>query len=148
VRQARAFGADPESVTAARKFVVGALARVDEQVRQAAELLVSELATNAVLHVRTDFAVAIDAGFGGTIRIEVTDHGGGTPAMRCPAPDEPTGRGLRIVDMFAETWGVVPHCGGGKTVWFTLARQPPTIRSSGVSASDTRLASPVRPSSR
>jgi hypothetical protein len=40
--------------------------------------------------------------------------------MRCPGPTEPSGRGLRIVDMFAEKWGVEQHAAGGKTVWFTL----------------------------
>lgn len=120
MKEARAFPADAISVTAARRFVVGALARIPEEVRQAAELMVSELATNAVLHVHTEFAVAIDT-CGATIRIEVSDHGGGTPAMRCPGPDEPTGRGLRIVDMFADAWGVEPHGPDGKTVWFTLA---------------------------
>ena len=120
----RSFSAEPISVTAARRFVVGALRSGSAEVRQAAELLVSELTTNVVRHVRSDFAVSIQAA-GGRIRIEVSDHGGGTPVMRSPGPDEPTGRGLRIVDMFAEEWGVEHHRTGGKTVWFTLAGSVP-----------------------
>lgn len=120
MRKTRAFAAEPVSVTAARRFVVGVLAPTSEEVRQAAELMVSELATNAVRHVHSDFDVSVECGRAG-VRVEVTDHGGGTPAMRCPAPTEPSGRGLRIVDMFAERWGVEHHSAGGKTVWFTLA---------------------------
>ena len=33
----------------------------------------------------------------------------GTPTMRSPGPDEPSGRGLQIVDMLSESWGVVPE---------------------------------------
>jgi anti-sigma regulatory factor (Ser/Thr protein kinase) len=127
LREIRNFSADPISVTAARRFVVSTLRSGSGELRQAAELLVSELATNAVRHVRSDFAVLIHAA-GGRIRIEVSDHGGGTPVMRSPGPDEPTGRGLRIVDMFADEWGVEPHRTGGKTVWFTLAGSGPTTK--------------------
>jgi anti-sigma regulatory factor (Ser/Thr protein kinase) len=120
LREIRNFSADPISVTAARRFVVSTLRSGSGELRQAAELLVSELATNAVRHVRSEFVVSIDAA-SGRIRIEVSDHGGGTPVMRSPGPDEPTGRGLRMVDMFADEWGVEHHRTGGKTVWFTLA---------------------------
>ena len=118
--ETRTFPAEPISVTAARRFVVGALRAGSAEMREAAELLVSELATNAVRHVGSDFAVSIQAA-GGRIRIEVSDRGGGTPVMRSPGPSEPTGRGLRIVDAFAAEWGVEHHRTGGKTVWFTLA---------------------------
>ena len=119
MKTVRAFPADPVSVSAARRFVLGVLPAGTEEFRQAAELMVSELATNAVRHVRSDFAVSVEAR-GRTIRVEVTDHGGGTPTMRCPGPTEPSGRGLRIVDMFAADWGVEQLPAGGKTVWFTL----------------------------
>lgn len=119
MKRSRAFDADPLAVPAARRFVVAVLSPSTEEVRQAAELMVSELATNAVRHVHSDFDVSVERR-GRRIRIAVTDHGGGTPTMRCPAPTEPSGRGLRIVDMFADQWGVDQHAGGGKTVWFTL----------------------------
>lgn len=120
MKQTRAFAAEPASVTAARRFVVAVLAPTSDDVRQTAELLVSELTTNAVRHVHTGFDLSVEHSRA-RVRVEVTDHGGGTPTMRCPGPTEPSGRGLRIVDMFAERWGVEHHPAGGKTVWFTLA---------------------------
>jgi hypothetical protein len=81
--------------------------------------MVSELATNCIRHVKTGFQLTIRR-TRREIRVEVTDHGGGTPAMRSPGPDDPTGRGLRIVDMLSERWGVDHERRGGKTVWFTL----------------------------
>ena len=40
--------------------------------------------------------------------------------MRSPGPDEPSGRGLQIVDMLSDSWGVEPEDPSGKTVWFTM----------------------------
>jgi hypothetical protein len=40
--------------------------------------------------------------------------------MRSPAPEDVSGRGLRIVDMLAARWGVRYDADAGKTVWFTL----------------------------
>jgi serine/threonine-protein kinase RsbW len=42
--------------------------------------------------------------------------------LRFPAPTEPSGRGLRIVEALARAWGTVDSP-GGKTVWFTLPSQ-------------------------
>ena len=67
--------------------------------------MVSELATNGIRHGQTSFDLVIEL-TADEIRVEVTDHGGGTPTMRFPGPDEPTGRGLQIVDMLSERWGV------------------------------------------
>ena len=104
---------------AARRFALEALDDAPSEVRQSVELMVSELATNGVRHAQTSFDVVIDRN-GDAVRVEVTDHGGGSPAMRFPGPDEPTGRGLQIVDMLAERWGVDQVEAPGKTVWFML----------------------------
>jgi anti-sigma regulatory factor (Ser/Thr protein kinase) len=84
----------------------------------AVELMVSELATNSVKHAHSDFKVSISDSRG-EIRVEVRDTGRGQPVLRFPAPTEPSGRGLRIVEVLSRAWGTVdsPH---GKTVWFTL----------------------------
>jgi serine/threonine-protein kinase RsbW len=84
----------------------------------AVELMVSELATNSVKHAHSGFKVSISDS-GGEIRVEVRDTGLGQPVLRFPAPTEPSGRGLRIVEALSRAWGTVdsPH---GKTVWFTL----------------------------
>ncbi len=118
-RLIRAFAGEPRSVPAARRFATDALRDTPAEVRQAVELMVSELATNGVRHARTDFEVTILRS-ASEIRVEVTDRGTGIPQMRSPTPDEPTGRGLRIVDLLAERWGVDDASANGKTVWFIV----------------------------
>lgn len=119
----RTFPAIPQSVHAARRFAVDALAGSSADAVEAVELMVSELATNCIRHERASFHVAVIRN-GGEVRVEVTDSGSGTPTMRAPRPDEPSGRGLRIVDMLSERWGVEPERPSGKTVWFAMQVSP------------------------
>jgi anti-sigma regulatory factor (Ser/Thr protein kinase) len=112
-------------VGAARRFARTALAKQSSETLDAIELMVSELATNCVQHAHSDFEIAIEV-TRPRIRIEARDAGAGRPAPRSPAPSEPTGRGLRIVEAMSDDWGVV-RSSHGKTVWFTIAR-----RSAGV----------------
>ena len=87
-------------------------------------LIVSELATNAVEHARTDFIVTVSRG--GT-RLHVAVHDG---VPRFPHPSKPAligpqaslaerGRGLRLVHRVAAAWGAMPTR-GGKVVWATV----------------------------
>ena len=115
----RTFPAEPRSVPEARRFATDALRDAPTDVREAVELMVSELATNGVRHAGTSFEVTILRS-GSEIRVEVTDRGKGIPQMRSPTPDEPTGRGLRIIDLLSEQWGVDRVSADGKTVWFTV----------------------------
>src|ERR1700736_1259986 len=94
----RTFPSERSSVTAARKFATEVLAGTPRATLQAVELMVSELATNCIRHVRTSFRLTIRR-TEDEIRVEVTDHGGGVPTMHSPGPDDLTGRGLRIIDM-------------------------------------------------
>jgi anti-sigma regulatory factor (Ser/Thr protein kinase) len=119
MRRMRSFPAIPQSVHAARRFATEALTGNSASDLEAIELMVSELATNCIRHERASFHITI-LRQGAEIRIEVTDSGAGTPAMRSPGPDEPSGRGLQIVDMLSERWGVEPEEPSGKTVWFEL----------------------------
>ncbi len=113
----RRFAGEPTAVTAARRFVREQLAEEDVAIVEAAELMTSELASNCVRHAGSDFEVAISSR--NPLRIEVRDHGGGRPRVLAPSPDEPTGRGLAIVQAMSESWGVIP-ASSGKTVWFAL----------------------------
>jgi hypothetical protein len=45
--------------------------------------------------------------------------------MRSPKPTDPSGRGLKIIDMLSAGWGVQSESGMGKTVWFTISEQAP-----------------------
>jgi two-component sensor histidine kinase len=76
-------------------------------------LLVNELATNAVQHARTPFAVSLDYETH-RLRIEVTDD---SPEMRGGLGG---GIGLKIVDELTK-WGVDHHMQGGKTIWADLS---------------------------
>lgn len=88
-------------------------------------LVVAELAANAVLHGRVagrDFALRLeyvhgDAHADTLVRVEVSDTHPARPARLVPDPDEPTGRGLLLVDAFAQRWGVRDRLGPGKMVW-------------------------------
>jgi anti-sigma regulatory factor (Ser/Thr protein kinase) len=121
VRETRSFSRRPESVAAARRFADEALTGTARDAVDAVQLMVSELATNCIRHTNTAFDITIVRDRG-EIRIEVTDRAGGTPVMRSPAPSEPTGRGLQIVDMLSKEWGVEQTSPAtGKTVWFVVA---------------------------
>lgn len=119
----RTFPAIPQSVHAARRFATDALSGMPTATLEAVELMVSELATNCIRHERMSFYVAISDS-GGAIRVEVTDSGSGMPTLRSPGPNDPSGRGLQIVAMLSEEWGVEPEVPTGKTVWFSLPVGP------------------------
>lgn len=119
MRRMRTFPAIPQSVRAARRFATDALSGRPAQTVEAVELMVSELATNCIRHERASFHITV-FGSAREIRVEVTDSGSGTPTMRSPGPDDPSGRGLQIVDMLSHSWGVDPEQPSGKTVWFTV----------------------------
>ncbi len=112
------FRAGPDAPFAARRFVAGVLAGrryTDPAAAQDAQLVVSELATNAVIHAGTPFSVSLSFD-GSTIRISVHDWSSARPVMQDAAPTAPSGRGLRLVDAVTRDWGVEPAT-DGKTVW-------------------------------
>ena len=85
---------------------------------ETAELLVSEVVTNVVVHARTPGLATVTALPAG-VRVDVTDGGRDLPDPRRPGPAEPEGRGLGIVAALSRRWGIeVEH--DSKTVWFEL----------------------------
>lgn len=117
----RRFDPDHASVPAVRRFVADVVAELPEPVASRVLLIVSEIATNAVLHAKSDFTVGIvlDPSM---LRLEVCDHAAGKPEMRpILAPTDIHGRGLRIVDHFAQRWGTTPCASGpGKSLWVEI----------------------------
>jgi serine phosphatase RsbU (regulator of sigma subunit)/anti-sigma regulatory factor (Ser/Thr protein kinase) len=116
----REFAADSDSTRAARRFALEAAGPLPPAAHDTLELLVSELATNAVIHGGTPFRLAV-ARHTSTVIVEVSDTGTGEVSVHDPAASDPHGRGLRIVARLAQSWGV--HNNGpslGKTVWFRL----------------------------
>jgi anti-sigma regulatory factor (Ser/Thr protein kinase) len=89
-----------------------------DHVVDAATLLVSELATNAVLHARTDMTVATTLD-DHKLRVEVWDHNPLAPFVRAHQPQDLTGRGMAMVEGFASAWGAEVRQ-DGKCVWFEM----------------------------
>ncbi|WP_435841920.1 ATP-binding protein [Streptomyces hirsutus] len=86
---------------------------------ETAELLTTELVTNALIH--TDRAAVLTATVGPRVlRVEVRDFVDHEPRPRVPDADDSThGRGLVLVESLADAWGIRAH-GVGKAVWFEL----------------------------
>jgi serine/threonine-protein kinase RsbW len=120
MRNTRTFPHEPQSVPAARRFATTTLSDASQETLEAVELMVSELATNCIRHTKSGFDLTIIRN-GHDIRVEATDHAGGTPTMRSPKPTDPSGRGLKIIDMLSAGWGVHSQPAEGKTVWFTIS---------------------------
>jgi anti-sigma regulatory factor (Ser/Thr protein kinase) len=110
------------SPRAARRFVGTALRRceIDVATVEAAQLLVSELVTNAIVHTSSEVRLSVSIQ-GDAIRVEVTDRGDGVAQLRMVDSDSTGGRGLGIVDGIARAWGSDPRR-EGKAVWFELAQ--------------------------
>jgi anti-sigma regulatory factor (Ser/Thr protein kinase) len=110
------------NVSAARHFVSATL---DEEgagdVAWAAVQIVSELATNAVVHAATPFTVTVLVDVG-LVRIAVTDAKPFAVATQRHFSDyTTTGRGLRLVERMSRSWGV-DTSQSIKTVWCEIVR--------------------------
>jgi hypothetical protein len=114
----RAYPADREAPRAARHFVTETLRhwRADNMAGDAA-IVVTELATNAVIHARSGFTVGL-AGDGGAVRITVGDAAPLPAESGVPLPVAPA-HGLGVVAAVSDAWGIQPGM-RGKTVWAEL----------------------------
>jgi anti-sigma regulatory factor (Ser/Thr protein kinase) len=115
-----AFPAELASAPAARRYAAAQLRDWScEPLVDSAELLISELVVNAVLHAESPVTLRLtlrpDA-----LRVEIADASPEPPRPRPIDPTAVTGRGLLIVDAVATAWGVDPTS-QGKVVWFELA---------------------------
>jgi anti-sigma regulatory factor (Ser/Thr protein kinase) len=114
------FAAAPDAPRRARHFVAGVLREwgyggvfLDD-----AQLIVTELATNAVIHAGSAFSVVVRAGEDGA-RISVADGSCRRPQVRPADPLATSGRGLRLIAALTDHWDadINPD---GKTVWAEL----------------------------
>ena len=107
--------AAPKARAALRRLVAGTslAARLDD-----AQLALSELVTNAVLHGREPLVVVLRLAADG-LRVEVRDGSPVSPSFSLLDPTAVTGRGLLLISALCDRWGVEPRT-GGKSVWFEL----------------------------
>ncbi|MFH0515739.1 SpoIIE family protein phosphatase [Streptomyces sp. M41] len=83
-----------------------------------AELMVSELVTNALRHSHSR-PVELRLVRGDTLLCEVDDDDHDLPTLLDANPGDESGRGLRVVSTLAREWGT-SRTSTGKTVWFEL----------------------------
>ena len=95
--------------------------QVSEDTVEALLLLSSEVVTNAVVHGSGMVRVALSRR-GDSLRLEVSDEGGGMPLIGAQREDAESGRGMAMVEMLSQRWGTELDEGPlGKKVWFELA---------------------------
>ena len=123
-----AFPCDPRSPRIARttlRAILGAHAL--DELSYRAELLTSELTTNAVRHTKGPASVRLQWRHP-VLRISVWDMSPDLPPPYAPSvgPDAEAGRGMAILELVADRWGGCAIGEGelgpdGKTLWFELA---------------------------
>lgn len=110
----------PGAVRSARAFVRAAMAGRPDELVSDAELVVSELVTNALLHAAgADVEVSVVPRPRG-VTVEVRDEGLELPVSGVVSDEAMTGRGLKLVAALASRWGVRAADPRGKVVWATL----------------------------
>ncbi|HQR28155.1 MAG TPA: ATP-binding protein [Nocardioides sp.] len=121
---------DPRSVQEARRWVASACQQIGRtDLQECAELGVSELVTNALLHAADPIVVRV-RGTSQHPRVEVADGSQQPPVLLVPEPSHEFddllatfGRGLSIVARCSVAWGAAMEQ-DGKVVWFEPATAP------------------------
>lgn len=118
----------PRSVAHVRRYCVAACEALGwADAADTVELLVSEIATNAVCHAQGQSYQVRLLDQGKRLRVEVADDSPERPASRDAAADAENGRGLAMVNAFALRSGVEAR-GDGKTTWFEVGSTAPRGR--------------------
>jgi anti-sigma regulatory factor (Ser/Thr protein kinase) len=104
----------------ARHFIAEAICVPhNASVLHEAELLVSELVTNAVRHGTPPIRLRVECDASHDMVVRVADANREPPVRLHPDPADESGRGMELVDVISDAWGVelLPD---GKQVWFRL----------------------------
>lgn len=137
---------DTRAPLLARAFVRNGLcARHSRETRDEVELLVSELVTNAVVHGGSLVTMDLECEAPEGIVVSVADNSPARPVPRTPDLMAEGGRGMELVELISDAWGVrdgdlgpgpgpapsgssplaglglLPRQARGKVVWFHLA---------------------------
>ncbi|MGW4566853.1 ATP-binding protein [Streptomyces sp. NPDC004561] len=112
----------PRELTSARRARYLVTAQLGEWARgdlaDTAELLVSELVTNALRHTRGPLRLNLRLRHS-RLLCEVEDTEPASPVRNTAAPDAEGGRGTELLDMLADAWAST-RTATGKTIWFEL----------------------------
>lgn len=122
-RHAYDFANTAESVGMARQAVRQTLSAWEcaEDVIEAAILITSELAANAVTHALSSPVFTVLCALRqGTVTLGIADHDAGIPRRVGFSEDDDHGRGLFMVETLAAGWGY-ETCPGGKMVFARLS---------------------------
>ena len=115
--------AEPERIAEAREQVRQLLHDWDDEEQlDSAVLMVSEMVTNVLVHTDGDALLVAEVACGEKtrrLRVEVSDASDELPHKRHPGEMASSGRGLVLMEMLADAWGVDPR-GEGKAIWFEL----------------------------
>jgi anti-sigma regulatory factor (Ser/Thr protein kinase) len=115
---------DPRAAGVARRFLRQTLTGwgIDDDPIETAQLCLSELVTNAVIHAGATSDLTLTFG-DGVLTVAVRDHGGaGGASAQVVEDDDPLrvfGRGLVLVEALSDSWGSV-HDAVGTSSWFVL----------------------------
>jgi hypothetical protein len=110
----------PESTPLARGVVRQLLdGELNDDALDTAELCVSELVTNAILHASTNVELSVTLARQ-RVRLAVRDQSSELPTLERHSSTASTGRGLAMVIAVADAWGIERHDFRGKTVWCEL----------------------------
>ena len=116
------LSADPRSIRVARAFLVSIARQLDlpHDTVSVAELALSEIVTNAVVHGEPPIVIAVRA-TPERLHVSVADASPARPRADETRLDATGGRGLAIVAAVAGAWGCEPDAvGPGKRIWFSV----------------------------
>ncbi|MEU0811020.1 SpoIIE family protein phosphatase [Streptomyces sp. NPDC005970] len=120
--------AEPERIAEARQQLRDMLHDwTDRDQVESAVLMLSEMVTNVLVHTDGDaLLVAEVSGRLGArrLRLDVADGSDELPHRRRPGELASSGRGLLLMEVLADAWGVDPR-GDGKCIWYELYESAP-----------------------
>lgn len=125
-QRSEVFVPAPQSIRAARRFVRGALADWGlPGIVSDAELVASEMATNALVHARSPFRLYLHRA-DDVVFLCLKDAGSGAVEAAAGHAQATHGRGVAIVDAVADRWGC-DQLADGKVVWAEFSSHARTV---------------------